>query len=201
MCRRVHWQASQNCRLISHVASFEKNQSYIDTQALVSWMGRDKKINYLATLTGDGEYRLKDLLKAITLLQTSSFASALGSRTQSRRQFLKSLRSAYGEGGVLYRLSWFGAFVITALFGIRFGVVFSDPLTGFRVYRRDRLPAEACQCFLKHKNLTSIALMGRLLKANVEIAEIPVNYKTFSGFTQPLWRFRRGIRSLFSFFS
>ena len=182
------------------VVPFSGDRAFWESAALFNWVTGDKKVNYLATLTGDGEYRLKDLLMAVNLLKTTSFAALLGSRTQSRRQFLKSLRSAYGEGGLLYRLSWMGAFVLTALFGLRFGIVFSDPLTGFRVYRRDRFPETIGRMLQSKKKLTSVAIIRYLLMANVEIAEIPVNYKTFSGFTSPGWRFYRGLKSLFSFF-
>ena len=51
----------------------------------------------LATLTGDGEYRLRDILVAATVIQTGGFG-AVWSRSQSRRQFRSSLRRPMVKG-------------------------------------------------------------------------------------------------------
>jgi hypothetical protein len=139
-------------------------------------------------MTGDGEYSLTDLMRSIELLMSTSFAVVLGSRTQSRRQFLKSIRSAYGEGSVLYHISWLGTLVLSALFGVRFRIVLSDPLTGFLVFRRDRLPSLKNIILNGRPNQPSVVILRRLLESNTEIAEIPVSYKTFSGFTVPSLR-------------
>ena len=37
-------------------------------------------------------------------------------------------------------MSWLWELILSGLTSLRFGVIFSDPLTGFRVYRRGRLP-------------------------------------------------------------
>ena len=172
----------------------------MEAAALRQWGAQDKVANYLATLSGDGAYRLADVFWAAKLLKQTSFGAVFGSRTQSRRQFLNAIRSAYGEGTFLYILSWLGAFVVSALIGMRFGVIFSDPLTGFHVYRRDRLPQQVKSMCADRQSITTVQVLRQLLRAGVEIAELPVTYKTFAGFTAPGWRFRRGIKSLLSFF-
>ncbi len=96
---------------------------------LVDWLNNGTSL-YFATLTGDGEYKLRDVLVGINLLRQGTFGVVYGSRTQSRRQFISSLRSAYGEGSLMYAVSWLGAFVATALFSLRFQVIFSDPPDG-----------------------------------------------------------------------
>jgi 2-phospho-L-lactate transferase/gluconeogenesis factor (CofD/UPF0052 family) len=55
--------------------------------------------DYLATITGDGEYRLHDIGFAVKVLEQGAFGAVHGSRTQSRRQFNSSLRAAYGDEG------------------------------------------------------------------------------------------------------
>ena len=161
---------------------------------LVDWLNNGTS-QYFATLTGDGEYKLRDVLVGINLLRQGTFGVVYGSRTQSRRQFISSLRSAYGEGSLMYVVSWLGAFVATALFSLRFQVIFSDPLTGFRIYQRSRLGAFANR--VRQQSSANAASMTRLLiQSGVEIAEIPVGYRTFTGFTRPSWRFVRGLRNL-----
>ena len=91
-------------------------------------------------MTGDGAYRFADVLAIIRLLeQQQSLGGVFGSRTQSRRQFITSVRAAYGENKLLYWLGKAAAFFLSALFYLRTGVIFSDPLTGLRVFRRRAL--------------------------------------------------------------
>ena len=70
-------------------------------------------------------------------------------------------------------------------------MIFSDPLTGLRVFRRQRL------AHLSNLNQTApLAIVRQLIRQGVEVAELPVIYRTYSGFTDPHWRIRRGLRNL-----
>jgi hypothetical protein len=148
--------------------------------------------DYLVLMTGDGAYRFADVQAILRLLeQQQSLGGVFGSRTQSRRQFITSIRAAYGENRLLYALGKMAAFFLSMLFYLRTGVIFSDPLTGLRVFRREALtdlpdlPGEA-----------PLAILRQLIRRGVEVAELPVLYRTFSGFTDPNWRVRRGLRNL-----
>lgn len=152
---------------------------------------------YLATITGDGGYSLRDVLEGVDFLRFRPFGAIFGSRNQSRRQFTTSLVSAYGEGNALFVASWLGAFFLSALFGLRFNVIFSDPLTGFRIYKRSALPPDLARRVAGARCSTASGLTRLLVKNRVEIAEIPVRYRTFRGFTNVRWRLRRGLRNLF----
>jgi hypothetical protein len=155
--------------------------------------------DYLALMTGDGAYSFRDVQNIVSLLERQpSLGGVFGSRTQSRRQFITSIQAAYGENYPLYALGKIAAFFLSALFYLRTGVIFSDPLTGLRVFRRVslmRLPAQMRDCN------APLALVRRLIQHNVEVAELPVLYRTFSGFTDPHWRVRRGLRNLASLLS
>jgi 2-phospho-L-lactate transferase/gluconeogenesis factor (CofD/UPF0052 family) len=177
----------------------DRESASSEVDALVDWI-RNDKTGYLATITGDGEYRLRDVLVAFDVVNAGSFAAVLGSRTQSRRQFVNSLRAAYGESGWMRRLSGLGGFALSSLFALGFGVVFSDPLTGFRFYRRSRWPADDSSVLREPLPRTGTELTKRLLRSRVEIAEAPVSYRTFVGFTRAKWRFSRGVTSLQGFF-
>jgi 2-phospho-L-lactate transferase/gluconeogenesis factor (CofD/UPF0052 family) len=168
---------------------------FSDVEVFHDWLENGDS-EFLVTLTGDGEYRLSDLLLAVQVCNGGVFGAVFGSRTQSRRQFRSSLRAAYGEKGILHSISSLGAFVFTAVFGLRFRVILSDPLTGFRMYRRGKLN-EGFRAAMRSSRPRTTAGITRLLVANhVEIAEIPVTYRTFDNFTKPAWRLWRGVRNL-----
>jgi 2-phospho-L-lactate transferase/gluconeogenesis factor (CofD/UPF0052 family) len=181
------------------VEAVRSESPFPEVKALADWLERGEG-EYLATITGDGEYRLRDVLLGVRVLEATNFGAVYGSRTQSRRQFQASLGSAYGEGGVLYRISWLGAFVLTALFGLRFNVIFSDPLTGFRIYRRSRLTGPFAAELRRGRVATAASVTRLLIRCGVEISEIPVTYRTFAGFTNPAWRLQRGLRNVLGVF-
>ena len=163
------------------------------------WLNH-KTSEYLVLLTGDGEYRFRDVMLGIKLLEQSHFGAVFGSRTQSRLQFKTSLQAAYGERKILSKLSVLAAFLLSAIFTLRFGIIFSDPLTGFRIFKRSRI-AQRAKKIPTHKKATPTTIAKYLIVNNIEIAELPVTYRTFSGFTDPKWRIRRGIKNLLSMFA
>lgn len=148
--------------------------------------------DYLVLMTGDGAYRFRDVQAILRLMERQpSLGGVFGSRTQSRRQFITSIQAAYGENRILYWLGKIAAFFLSMAFYLRSGVIFSDPLTGLRVFRRrqlEKLPAISGDA--------PLAIVRQLVKQGVEVAELPVLYRTFSGFTDPNWRVRRGLRNL-----
>jgi len=159
-----------------------------------------KKSEYLVLLTGDGEYRFRDVMLGIKLLEESHFGAVFGSRTQSRLQLKTSLQAAYGEKKMVRKISGMAAFLISIVFSLRYGVIFSDPLTGFRIFKRSRI-THRVKNIPVHQKATPITIAKHLIAHHVEIAELPVNYRTFSGFTDPKWRIRRGIKNLLSVFA
>jgi hypothetical protein len=152
--------------------------------------------DYLVLMTGDGAYRFADIQAVLRLLERQqSLGGVFGSRTQSRKQFITSIRAAYGENRLLFGLGKMAAFFLSILFYLRTGVIFSDPLTGLRVFRRSalaNLPEVAGDA--------PLAIVRQLIQQGVEVAELPVLYRTFSGFTDPNWRVRRGLRNLAALF-
>jgi len=143
---------------------------------------------------------LNDIIHSINILNNTTFGAVYGSRNQSRQQFINSLNAAYGESRFLFYLSRFGAFLLGVLCALRFKIVFSDPLSGFRVYSGRILRKNLNMLNPKIKLRTSVALTHYIVKDKIEIAEIPVRYRTFKGFTNVKWRFFRGIRNLIGVF-
>lgn len=161
---------------------------------VVDWLSR-RDSDYLVTITGDGEYRFRDVRNCIIVLRDSVFGAIYGSRTQSRNQFNSSVRAAYGERGLMRLLSSLGAFLLTLLYGLRFGVIFSDPLTGFRIYRRRYV--QPLKMLGTGNRATPTSITKCLIEHQIEIAELPIRYRTFAGFTNPRWRFKRGLLNLY----
>jgi 2-phospho-L-lactate transferase/gluconeogenesis factor (CofD/UPF0052 family) len=164
-----------------------------ETAYFRDWLAKGSS-DYLVLMTGDGAYRFADVLAIIRLLeQQQSLGGVFGSRTQSRRQFITSVRAAYGENKLLYWLGKAAAFALSALFYLRTGVIFSDPLTGLRVFRRRALSG-----LPSVMGDAPLSIVRQLIASGVEVAELPVLYRTFSGFTDPNWRVRRGLSNLAS---
>jgi 2-phospho-L-lactate transferase/gluconeogenesis factor (CofD/UPF0052 family) len=167
-----------------------------ETSYLRDWLAQGST-DYLVLMTGDGAYRFADVQAIIRLLeQQQSLGGVFGSRTQSRRQFITSIQAAYGENRLLYGLGKVAAFFLSQVFYLRTGVIFSDPLTGLRVLRRRALTG-----LPPLKGDAPLAIVAQLIHHGVEVAELPVLYRTFSGFTDPDWRVRRGLRNLASLFA
>jgi len=198
------WQ-QQFCKVRLHVNQLElpevnlpeylevRNTAYpgafTEQLMLMDWLNVGDS-EYLATLTGDGEYRLRDIFAGITALKNGTFGAVHGSRTQSRKQFASSLRSAYGEGTVLFWMSWLGAFFLTMMFALRFKVVFSDTLTGFRIYKHSKVSGTLREALANRSPRSSLGVTKLLVQNNIEVAEMPVTYRTFRGFTRVSWRMR-----------
>jgi len=181
------------------VLTSERDREFSDVDIFANWL-REGSSSYLVTISGDGQYRLSEAFEAVELLERTAFGSLFGSRNQSRRQFMRSLSSAYGEGQALYYVSWIGALAVSAAFGARHQVIFSDPLTGFRVYKRSVVAQAVGRDIDARKISGAMGITKLLVEHDVEIAEVPVSYRTHKGFTNVRWRFERGIRNAWSAF-
>ena len=163
------------------------------------WLGNPERSDFLLTLSGDGDYRLKDFFKGYEILNSTQTGAVFGTRVQSRYQFLQALSSAYTENKILFKLSQMGAFVLSFLFSIRSGLLFTDPITGFRAYSRYHIKKRINDTRALDRYLeTPSSLALKLIHEGVDIGEIPVTYRTYSGFTDPNWRIRRAVKNLFS---
>lgn len=182
--------------LTVHAASSEER--FAEVREIADWLENGSE-DYLVTLTGDGEYRLNDILLGIQLIRNSAFGAVFGSRTQSRKQAKSSMRAAYGEHTVLYLFSLLSSFLLSFIFALRFGLILSDPLTGFRIYHRRRISGIAR--LRKGRAKSPISVVKELVRARIEIAEFPVTYITFAGFADSRQRLKRGFMNLYGLVS
>ena len=173
------------------VATVHLKGMFPESEYFRDWLKHGKS-DYLVLMTGDGAYRFRDVLAILALMERQpSLGGIFGSRTQSRKQFVMSIQAAYGEHRVLYWLGKVAAFFLSQIFYLRTGVIVSDPLTGLRVFRRQSLVG-----LPESRSDAPLSIVRQLITHGVEIAELPVLYRTFSGFTDPYWRVRRGLRNL-----
>ena len=180
------------------VESVKSDEMFSEVHELSAWAST-RRSKYLVTISGDGEYRLCDIIYGLEILMQHPFAAVYGSRTQSRNQFYHSLDSAYGESPFLYTLSLAGGFLFSLMFALRFGVIFSDPLTGFRLYNRSSL-ASVLGKLSKLDDHSASGITKILMQNGCEIAEIPVLYRTYVGFTNIRWRLLRSFRNAWRIF-
>ncbi len=170
---------------------------FSEVEELLTWL-RDGTARFHASLTGDGEYRLRDLETAFALLRSRRFGAIFGARNQSRQQFFGSLRHAYAGRRLMYAASVAGGFGVAAVCAARFGIILSDPLTGFRVYDRLAIPDALGRDLLARPPGTTLEVTRRLVDHRVEIAEVPVSYRSYPAFTDERWRLSRGLRNAVS---
>ena len=180
------------------IESVRRDEMFSEVHELSDWAA-SRSSKYLVTLSGDGEFRLADIFLGLDILTQHSFAAVYGSRNQSRNQFYNSLDAAYGESPPLYFFSLLGGFVFSFLFFLRFGVIFSDPLTGFRLYNRGALAGVLAK-LARLDDHSASGITRILMQNNCEIAEIPVSYRTFKGFTNAKWRLLRSFRNAWRIF-
>ena len=181
------------------ICATESKDYFSEVKVFYNWYLK-KKNSYLVTITGDGEYRFGDIISSIEILEHSKFGVVYGSRVQSRQQYLNSLDSVYGESKFLFFLSRLGGFAIGILCILRYRIFFSDPITGFRAYSRKMLKNRLKTLDPKKVLSTPMELTRHIIKSRIEIAEIPVQYRTYKGFTNIKWRLTRGLKNIFRIF-
>ena len=199
ICINAHGEYNKNLPETMHVRFVDFKKQFPEIDYYADWINDSERSELLLILTGDGEYRLMDVFKAKSDMQNKAYGAIFGSRLQSRSQFIHSLTSAYTENKFLNKVSWIGAFIISFLFSLRSGMIFTDPLTGYRLFDRQQINKNIKSTLKKYntyKTPSSLALM--LLKSEVEIGEIPIYYRTYSGFTDSKWRIKRAIKNIFS---
>lgn len=173
------------------VQTAHREGTFTETAAFLEWLA-DGDSHVFASIAGDGDYQLTDLPVALGLLRASRFGIVLGARNQSRYQLFGSLSEAYG-GRLSYAAGLLGGFGSAAICAVRFGVVLSDPLTGFRIYDRSAIPKRLREDLLARPPQTPTELTRRMMAAGIEVAEVPVGYSFYPGFTDGRRRLLRGL--------
>jgi hypothetical protein len=84
------------------------------------------------------------------------------------------------------------------MFALRFQVIFSDTLTGFRIYKHSKVHEALREELSNRPPRSALGVTKLLVSKNVEVAEMPVSYRTFRGFTKISWRMRHALDTALS---
>lgn len=177
------------------ISFIDRRSKLTDVDTFYDWLDYGNS-EYLAMISGDGSYKFSDVFSGLAILSRKySLSASFGSRTQSRKQFVSSIKSAYSENIALYFAAKCASIALSLILYARVGVVFSDPLTGLRVFRRSQIVGVP-ELAGARRPRTLLGVARALLKSGAEVAEFPAEYRTFAGFTEPGWRMKRGLRGL-----
>jgi 2-phospho-L-lactate transferase/gluconeogenesis factor (CofD/UPF0052 family) len=177
------------------ISFIDRRSKLTDVDTFYDWLDYGNS-EYLAMMSGDGSYKFSDVFSGLAILSRKySLSASFGSRTQSRKQFVSSIKSAYSENIALYFVAKCASIALSLILYARVGVVFSDPLTGLRVFRRSQI-AGVPGLAGGRRPRTLLGVARSLVKSGAEVAEFPAEYRTFAGFTEPGWRMKRGLRGL-----
>jgi 2-phospho-L-lactate transferase/gluconeogenesis factor (CofD/UPF0052 family) len=149
----------------------------------------------VVVISGDGQYRISDVVNAALLLQRGESALIVGSRVQNRSQLTESLRVIYGDHAAMRVLAQVGAGLVSVAVRVRTGVVLSDPLSGFRAARVQDWQRTLPLAGVPTARLEQISVAA-FSKEGLQVSEIPIHYLTLRGFTTPRRRIFSGLSTL-----
>ena len=125
--------------------------------------------DYIIIQDGDLEYDPKDIIKMCNIINKSSKTSIYGSRYLP---FVYGLVPKYYKGQNLS--SYVANIIFIFLFLILYGKLITDPLTGYKLYKKD---------FFKNNIIRSKGfeadheISAKLIKQKYNIIEVPIAYK------------------------
>ena len=70
------------------IKKYRASGDFPELEFFQSWLMNPERSDFLLTLSGDGDYRLKDFLKAYSILNSNPTGAIFGTRVQSRHQFM-----------------------------------------------------------------------------------------------------------------
>lgn len=129
--------------------------------------------DYVALFESSGMYHGGDIMKLISVLETSDLDAVWGSRRLSVNDIHDSYRLRYQKRWFAGAASYLGSHLLSLVYLLLFGRYISDTLSGVRVIRHRLLmdmPIEQEQ-----QNYNQILLSG-ILKKGGEVLEMPVRF-------------------------
>jgi dolichol-phosphate mannosyltransferase len=146
--------------------------------------------DYIIIQDGDLEYDPKDIIKMCNIINKSNKTSIYGSRYLP---FVYGLVPKYYKGQNLS--SYVANIIFIFLFLILYGKLITDPLTGYKLYKKD---------FFKNNIIRSKGfeadheISAKLIKQKYNIIEVPITYKPRTLAEGKKINFFDGIMALFT---
>lgn len=175
----------------------KSNTTFFELEIFKKWRN-DKKFDYLFSLSGDGIFKMKDLIQNYRVLKDSECAFLVGSRSQDSYQHLDSIKNVYGNNFLLILLSRLSKKIMTLVFYIIVGKFFTDPHTGFRLYSKSKLSNIKNYKFKKMYSPTHLAKI--IVQNQAHVIEVPISYSIKKKFTNKKYRMIRYVKNLLGVF-
>ena len=169
------------------------NDIFSEVKIFENWLSNKKNFNYFFSLSGDGIIEINDLVRNFLILKNSNFGAIIGSRTYSYQQHINLIKKIYNSSFLLYIASRLSKKVMTIVFFIFTGKIFSDSNSGFYIFSKENIEKK-----IKKNNrfYSSTGLIKNLIKNGVEIIESPINFLIHSRFANKEIRIKRFLKNL-----
>ena len=169
------------------------NNIFPEVKIFENWVSNKKKFDYFFSLSGDGIFEIKDLIRNFLILKNSNFGAIIGSRTQSYQQHISSIKKIYNNSFFLYFASRLSKKIMTIIFFIFTGKIFLDSNSGFYIFSKEKIEKK-----IRKNNhfYSSTELIKSLIKSGVEVIESPINFLIHGGFANKEIRIKRFIKNL-----
>lgn len=169
------------------------NNIFSEVKIFENWVSNKKKFDYFFSLSGDGIFEIKDLIRNFLILKNSNFGAIIGSRTQSYQQHISSIKKIYNSSFFLYLASRFSKKIMTIIFFIFTGKIFLDSNSGFYIFSKEKIEKK-----IRKNNhfYSSTELIKSLIKSGVEVIESPINFLIHGGFANKEIRIKRFVKNL-----
>ena len=169
------------------------NNIFSEVKIFENWVSNKKKFDYFFSLSGDGIFEIKDLIRNFLILKNSNFGAIIGSRTQSYQQHISSIKKIYNSSFFLYLASRLSKKIMTIIFFIFTGKIFLDSNSGFYIFSKEKIEKK-----IRKNNhfYSSTELIKSLIKSGVEVIESPINFLIHGGFANKEIRIKRFVKNL-----
>jgi 2-phospho-L-lactate transferase/gluconeogenesis factor (CofD/UPF0052 family) len=135
---------------------------------------RNKEINYQYNLiiNSTGKVQIEEFDEWINIIQQYQFDGVIGSRFESRKQLINSIKQTLVESNFNYYFSLVSSHLVSLIYFFRFGKLVPDPLSGIYLFKNTHK---------KDFNYLSVSTFLKFINASKEFqfVSLPIGYRTF----------------------
>jgi 2-phospho-L-lactate transferase/gluconeogenesis factor (CofD/UPF0052 family) len=135
---------------------------------------RNDEINYQYNLiiNSTGKVQIEEVDEWINIIQQYQFDGVIGSRFESRKQLINSIKQSLVESNFNYYFSLISSHLVSLIYFIRFGKLVPDPLSGIYLYKNRQKSAF---------NYVSVSEFLKFINSSkgLQFVSLPIGYRTF----------------------
>jgi hypothetical protein len=128
---------------------------------------------YQLHIDASGKIALFEIDSWIDIVQMNQFDAVIGSRFESRRQLIRSIKHSFVESNRNFIFALITSYLVSFVYFLRFGRIVPDPLSGIYLVKAKR--------DVKYNNISYFLKQINRLPA-VQLASFPIGYRTFKEF-------------------